>query len=357
MIRILIVEDSDVVSLLLKAIFESEPDMQVIGRAKDGGEAVRLTQKLKPDLVTMDIRMPIMDGFQATHLIMSTNAVPIVVISSGVDDEELKIAFRAIEEGALAVLEKPSGLNCAGFEAMRKEMIDTVRSMAEVKVVRRYGQNESIILEAAVQQRIKTHEIIAIGCSTGGPQALLTILTKLPAGFPVPIVVTQHISKGFIGGLVAWLQKNTLLPVVLAEDNQKLQPGVIYFAPDNFHLLIERSQEGLITKLSNAPEVNNFRPSATPLFKSVAETCKNRSIGVLLTGMGSDGADGLLAMRQMGSHTIVQDEASAVVYGMPGSAIALNAVDQVVQLQNMASYLMSLTKNAVADRYHFVGER
>lgn len=354
MIRILIVEDSDVVSLLLKTIFESEPDMQVIGRARDGREAVKLTQELNPDLVTMDIRMPIMDGFQATRLIMSTHAVPIVVISSSIDDEELKITFRAIEEGALAVLEKPLGLNHLGFEAVRKEMIDTLRSMAEVKVVRRYGHacrgGSSMSGAAVMAQHSKPYEIIAIGCSTGGPQALLTILTEFPREFPIPIVVAQHISKGFVSGLVAWLQENVSLQIRLATDGQKLQPDTVYFAPDNCHLLVERNQDGLIAKLSDTPAVNNFRPSATPLFRSVAETCKNQSVGVLLTGMGSDGAEGLLAMRQAGSHTIVQDEASAVVYGMPGSAIALNAVDQVVQLQDMASYLLSLVRNEHTDR-------
>lgn len=347
MIRILVVEDSDVVSLLLKTIFENEPDMMVIGQARDGREAVQLAHELKPDLITMDIRMPVMDGFEATQLIMSTHAVPIVVISSSVDDEELKITFRALEKGALAVLEKPRGPNHPEFEAMRREMIDTVRSMAEIRVFRRFSRDRATatdIFEAAIQQRTKAHEIIAIGCSTGGPQALQSIVSKLPLGFPTPIVITQHISKGFIGGLVAWLQGTTLLQVALAEDEQMLQPGTVYFAPDNAHLLVGRSRDGLVARLSDAPEMNGFRPSATPLFRSVAETCRNRSVGVLLTGMGSDGADGLLTMRQAGSHTIVQDEASSVVYGMPGSAIALHAVDQVVQLQNMAPYLLSLAR-------------
>jgi two-component system chemotaxis response regulator CheB len=347
MIRILIVEDSDVVSLLLKTILENEPDMQVIGRAKDGREAVQLAYELKPDLVTMDIRMPVLDGFEATRLIMATAAVPIVVVSSSVDDEELKITFRAIEEGALAVLEKPRGFTHPGFESMRKEMIDTIRAMAEVKVVQRYSPSSregAAIFEAAIQQRTKAYEIIAIGCSTGGPQALQTILSLLPQGFPVPIVITQHISRGFVGGLVAWLQGNTLLTVVLAQEGQELHPGVVYLAPDDYHLCIERGCDGLIARLKDGAEVNGFRPSATMLFKSVAETCRNKSVGVLLTGMGADGAEGLLSMRQTGAHTVVQDEASAVVYGMPGSAIALNAVDQVVQLQNMSAYLLSLAR-------------
>ncbi len=349
MIRILIVEDSSVVTLLLKTIFENEPDMHVIGQAKDGREAVQLTQELKPDLVTMDIRMPVMDGFEATRIIMSTNAVPIVVISSSVNDEELKITFRAIEEGALAVVEKPQGFNHPDFDAMRRELIDTIRSMAEVKVVRRIRhicKDESNIFEPVIQQPTKTHahEIIAIGCSTGGPQALLTLLSKLPLDFPIPIVITQHMSKGFIGGLATWLKGNTLLAVVVAEDNQSLIPSTIYFAPDNAHLKVGRNHNGLVTKLTTDAEVDGFRPSATQLLKSVAETCRDGGIGILLTGMGSDGAEGLLAMHNAGSHTIVQDEDSAIVYGMPGSAIALNAVDQVVKLEQMSSYLLGLVR-------------
>lgn len=347
MIRILIVEDSDVVSLLLKTIIDNEADMQVIGQARNGREAVQMAHDLKPDLVTMDIRMPVMDGFEATRLIMSTDAVPIVVISSSVDDEELKITFRAIEEGALAVIEKPMGFNHPRFEEMHRELIETVRSMAEVKVVQRierFSKDAVDIFEAAIQQRTKAHEIIAIGCSTGGPQALLAILSKLPLGFPIAIVVAQHISKGFIGGLVTWLRGNSLLNILVAEDNQPLLPGTVYFAPDNYHLHVVRGQNGLVTKLSEGVEVNGFKPSATPLFKSVAKTCNGRGVGVLLTGMGSDGAEGLLEMRQAGSHTLVQDEASAVVYGMPGAAIAIDAVDQVLQLDKMPSYLLSLAR-------------
>ena len=304
MIRILIVEDSDVVSLLLKTILENEPDMQVIGRAKDGREAVQLAYELKPDLVTMDIRMPVMDGFEATRLIMATAAVPIVVVSSSVDDEELKITFRAIEEGALAVLEKPRGFTHPGFESMRKEMIDTIRAMAEVKVVQCYSPSSregAAIFEAAIQQRTKAYEIIAISCSTGGPQALQTILSLLPQGFPVPIIITQHISRGFVGGLAAWLQGNTLLTVVLAQEGQELHPGVVYLAPDDYNLFIERGCDGLIARLKDGAEVNGFRPSATVLFKSVAETCRSKSVGVLLTGMGADGAEGLLSMWQTGA--------------------------------------------------------
>lgn len=345
MLRILIVEDSSVVALLLKAIFQQQPDMQVVGHAKNGREAVRLARELKPDVITMDIRMPEMDGFEATRMIMAGSPTPIVVVSSSVDDEELRITFRAIEEGALAVMEKPRGFTHPDFETIRRDLVDTVRAMSQVRLFRRVKVERpsgADIYETAIHPRTQAYELLAIGCSTGGPQALHQIFSLLPVGFPVPIVVTQHISRGFVGGLAAWLAENTLLKVKLAEQGEPLKAGTIYFAPDDQHLQVTRNNEGMAVNLSQGMSFNGFRPSASPMFKSVATTCQNRAIGALLTGMGVDGADGLLALRRAGSHTLVQDEASAVVYGMPGAAIALDAVDQVVALDNMPAYLSSI---------------
>lgn len=347
MLRILIIEDSSVVAMLLKAIFQQEADMQVVGHASDGREGVQMAHDLKPDVITMDIRMPVMDGFEATRMIMADNPTPIVVVSSSVDDEELRITFRAIEEGALAVMEKPRGFTHPDFEAIRRDLVDTVRAMAGVRMFRRHKferPRDVDIYETAIQQRTKAYELVAIGCSTGGPQVLQRILSLLPVGFPVPIVVTQHISKGFVGGLVAWLGGNTLLNVKLAAHGEALQAGTVYFAPDDCHLLVTRGPSGLTASLNQDAPCNGFRPSASPLFKSAAQTCKNRAVGLLLTGMGADGADGLLALRRAGGHTLVQDEESAVVYGMPGAAIALDAVDQVVALDKMPAYLSSIVR-------------
>lgn len=346
-LRILIIEDSSVVAMLLRAIFEKEPGMQVVGHARDGREGVRMAHDLKPDVITMDIRMPAMDGFEATRMIMADNPIPIVVISSSVDDEELRITFRAIEEGALAVMEKPRGFTHPDFEAIRRNLVDTVRAMAGVRMFRRYKpvRPEDVnIYETAIQQRTNAYELLAIGASTGGPQVLHNIFSLLPVGFPVPIVAAQHISKGFVGGLVAWLAGNTLLNVKLAEQGETLNAGTVYFAPDDCHLLVTRGASGLEASLNQDVEVNGFRPSASLLFKSVAQTCKNRAVGLLLTGMGRDGADGLLTLRRAGSHTVVQDEESAVVYGMPGAAIALDAVDQVVALDRIPAYLSSIVR-------------
>jgi len=344
--RILIAEDSDVVAMLLRAILDSEPDMEVIGRAHNGREAAHMVNELHPDLVTMDIRMPEMDGFEATRLIMSTRPTPIVVISSSVDDEELRITFRAIEEGALVVLEKPRGLTHPDFETIRREIVDMVRAMAEVKLVRRRLPTRPIPKPDSFASHEIQHpmarELVAIGISTGGPNVLRQLLGALPPAFPVPILVTQHISRGFLNGMVAWLRSNTLLEVKCAENGELLSAGTVYFAPESNHLLVGPSHQGLVARLYGDQPVNGFCPSATPMLKSVADVCGNKGVGLLMTGMGTDGAEGLLALRQRGGRTLVQDEESAIIYGMPGAAIALNAVDEVVKLDRLPAYLTAL---------------
>lgn len=346
MIRILIAEDSKTVALLLTSIFGAEPDMEVVGHASTGREAVTMANALKPSIVTMDIRMPDMDGFEATRMIMSTNPLPIVVISSSVNDIELKTTFRAIEEGALAVIEKPRGITHPEFEKIRVELVNTVRAMADVKVIRRYQARAQMkpvdIFETAIPQKTHAYQVVAIGCSTGGPQALQLILSNIPVGFPIPIVVAQHISRGFLGGLVEWLAGSTLLKVKIAQDGEGLNPGTVYFAPDDYHLLVRRGNGGLAAQLVQTPPVGGFRPSATPLLESVARVCGRTGVGALLTGMGADGAAGLLALREAYGHTFVQDAESVIVNGMPGSAIALGAAVSVVRLADTASYLHHL---------------
>ena len=347
MLRILIVEDSSVVAMLLKAIFEQEQDMQVVAHAKNGREGVQMAKELKPDVITMDIRMLGMDGFEATRMIMADNPTPIVVVSSSVDDEELRITFRAIEEGALAVMEKPCGHTLPDFEKIRRDLVDTVRVMAGVKLFsrKRLVQTKDVAVpERVIAQRANNYELLAIGCSTGGPQVLHQIFSLLPVNFPVPIVVTQHISKGFVGGLVAWLAGNTLLKVKLAVQGEVLKAGTVYFAPDDQHLLVTRAGAELKVSLNQDAPCNGFRPSVSAMFKSIAQSCNGHAVGALLTGMGVDGADGLLALRQAGSHTVVQDEASAVVYGMPGAAIALDAVDQRVEADKLSAYFSRLVR-------------
>ena len=349
MIRILIVDDSPVVTMMLKAIFEEQPDMEVIGSAHNGQDAVSKVANLQPDLVTMDIQMPVMDGLEATREIMSKHPVPIIVVSSAVAGKDAQTSFKAIEEGALWVIEKPPGISHPNFDLIRRELVDTARAMAGMKLVKRKNVTNRISsppVNLSVPSKPKLNvgncDLVAVGCSTGGPQALQKIISRLPADFSLPVLVVQHISNGFTAGMVAWLQTNSALTLKVAEDGEPLQSGTIYFAPDDEHLLIKRSKTNLTACLDRGPAVNRFRPSATPLLDSVAHCCPRAAIGVLLTGMGNDGAQGLLAMRKAGCHTIVQDKESSVVFGMPHAALELEAVDEIVELDKMADYLVSV---------------
>ena len=341
MIRILIVEDSEVIALLLTAIIQNASDMEVIGRAKTGQEAIEMARILNPDLITMDIRMPVMDGLTAIAQIMSTRPKPIVVISSHVDDE-LQISFKAIDCGALAVLEKPSGFNNPDFETIQSEIVNTIRAMEEVKLVkRRIFAPPSINSQPVPSVPCRTYKLVVIGSSTGGPQALKQILSTLPENFPLPIVVTQHISAGFIEGLASWLNDNTPLNVKTALAHEFLQPRTVYLAPDNCHCMIHKSLSGYEIFLSHTNPVNGFRPSVTTLFNSAAAICPQQSIGIILSGMGSDGAEGMRAMFERQCLTIAQDENSSIVFGMPAAAIALNGVSKVLSLETIAQFLIA----------------
>lgn len=325
--------------------------MQVIACAKNGKEAVEMAARLKPNLITMDIHMPVMDGFDAIRLIMAQCPTPIVVISSRLQDNEIRATCEALDAGALSVLEKPMNVNSPAFSKIKKHMVDTIRNMAEIKVItRRFYKSlpqKSLAFSAPLKEiKNRNYEIIAIGTSVGGPQALKAILTKLPANFPVPVVVVQHMTPGFIEGFTHWLNENTELKIKNAENSELLSNGTVYFAPDNFHLTVKRNQGKLHACLVKEEAVSGFCPSATKLLQSVANVCGKNSIGVLLTGMGSDGAQGLLELKKAHGHTFVQDEKSAVVWGMAGVADSLGAVDRIVELDQMARYLIDLVMPA-----------
>ena len=344
MIRIVIIEDSNVVANLLKIIIEQQPDMQVIGHAANGRDGVRMVAELRPDLVTMDIRMPEMDGFEATREIMHNHPVPIVVVSSAVNDLELRTTFRAIEEGALWVIEKPPAIDAPGFEKIRRDLIDTLRAMATVPVMRKRHRDSAFCTRpAAPAGRIRAYEIVVVGTSTGGPKALADLLHTLPGHFPLPIVVVQHISPGFVSGLAVWLQEQTRLRVKLAENNEALLPGTVYIAPDGQHLEVHRAAARLQARFRAGHKDSVFCPAINPLFESTAHSCGHNAIGLLMTGMGCDGATGLLALRRSGSHTLAQDPADCSVSSMPQAALGLEAVDEVARIDELGQKLVSLT--------------
>jgi len=337
MINVLIVDDSPVVREFLIHVLGSDPQIRVIGTAANGEEALEAAGRKKPDVITMDIHMPKMDGFEATRRIMETSPVPIIIVSGSSTTDEVATAFHALEMGALTVVPKPNGLGHAEYETTARELVQTVKLMSEVKVVKRWARQSRAATTAprpapAGETAIKhAHpariELVAIGASTGGPQVLHTILSALPGDFPAPVLVVQHIANGFLQGLVEWLAGTCALPVCIAQHNMSLQPGQVYVAPDGLQMGVR--QGGIINLFPGEPE-DGHRPSVTYLFRSVAEVYGRNAVGILLTGMGKDGAEGLKRMKERGAVTIAQDERTSIVHGMPGEAINQDAVMYVL---------------------------
>lgn len=340
MIRVLVVDDSATVRELLLKILQSDPELQVVGTARDGQEAVQLAQQLRPDVITMDIRMPRMDGFQATKQIMQHTPTPIVVVSASVESEELKITFNAIRAGALTVVEKPRGPLGPGFETIQEQLVTMVKLMSEVKVVRRWGTGTLGRLHPVPRRGIDVQTaLVAIAASTGGPAALHQVLGALPTDFPVPVLVVQHIAHGFCQGMVDWLEGATKLRVETARQGDDLRGGRVLVAPDDRHLLVTPDRRVLLRPRESG---DGLCPSADALFDSVAQVYGRKALGVILTGMGRDGVEGLKRLRGRGGRVLAQDEESCVVFGMPKEAIAAGLVDKVVSLERMAAVIAEM---------------
>jgi two-component system, chemotaxis family, protein-glutamate methylesterase/glutaminase len=341
MLRVLVVDDSEVARRLLVSVLGGADGLGVVGEAASGTEAVELAGRLRPDVITMDVQMPGMDGLETTRRIMEQHPAPIVVVSGGHDPDDLAHSLRALDAGALAALRKPRGPTDPGFETEAAELVRTVRLMAEVKVFRRRPAAAPPTAapagptgHGAPPKRRHPAELVAVGASTGGPAALAAVLRALPAATPVPILVVQHITPGFDAALTTWLDETTPLSVSLAADGQPPAAGQVLIAPAGSHLGL--SAAGRV-ELNQGPPVAGHRPSATHLFASVARVFGSRGVGVVLTGMGSDGAAGLLALRRAGGTALAQDQASCVVPGMPAAAVAAGAVDEVVPLDRLGA--------------------
>jgi two-component system chemotaxis response regulator CheB len=309
-------------------------------------------ERLKPDIIVMDVHMPRMNGFEATHQIMERAPTPIVIVSASISREEVAMTFEALKAGALTVVDKPGGPDHPRHAESARRLVETVRLMAEVKVVRRRpkvrGQGSGVRgwKELTIPQpptpipRVdRKVRVITIGASTGGPQALAEILRELPSQVEAPILVVQHIAPGFTAGLVEWLSQGTRLAVKLAEPGESVRPGTVYFAPEGSQMGV--TKEGRI-RLTKEPAEDGFCPSATYLFQSVAEAYGRSAIGILLTGMGRDGAAGLRKLREAGGVTIAQDKESSVIFGMPAEAVRLGAAEYVLSLARISGAIRSL---------------
>lgn len=351
MINVLVVEDSPVAREFLVYILGSDSDIRVVGTANNGEEAIDAVKRYCPDVITMDIHMPIMDGLEATRRIMETVPTPIVIVSGSADTHENTKMFRAMEAGALAVLVRPTGIGHPNHESEAKELVQTVKLMSEVKVVRRWPQSRRIPgLPQVTKERLDKErldkpakiKVIAIGASTGGPPALQTILAMLPKDLPVPVLVVQHMATGFIHSFVEWLAQSSSLPVHVAMHGEHLVPGHVYVAPDEFQMKI--AYGGIVALTKDAPE-NGLRPSVSYLFRSLAQVYGGDTVACLLTGMGRDGADELRVLKGKGAITFAQDKDSSVVHGMPGEAIRLDAATYILAPDRIAGVLASLVNN------------
>jgi two-component system chemotaxis response regulator CheB len=337
-LKILIVDDSRTTRHLMVQLISMTSDMAVVGEADDGRQAIDLTAQLGPDVILMDVVMPQMDGLEATRRIMQTCPTPIVLVSSSLATLETDIAFRAIKAGALTVLPRPSMSN---LEDDMRNLFNTLRAMAAVQVIHHWQPNRVAQTLPPSRQVVNARpEIVAIAASTGGPAALSEILWNLPVGFDLPVVIVQHISADFVPSLVGWFNHVSKLPVQIARHGGRPSPGVVYVAPGNGHLRISDQRTFVI---SQTPGSARFMPSGDIMLESVARAYGEHAVGVVLTGMGDDGAQGLQAMHRAGAFTIAQDEATSVVFGMPGEAIRLGAARQILPLSRITQVLASLS--------------
>ena len=364
LIKVLLIDDSPIALTILGRILSTAPDIQVVGTAKDGKEGLALVQKLKPNVICVDLHMPVMDGYEFTKEVMSRFPKPILVVSVSVQEGFTNI-FKLLQAGAVDVFAKPrSGIE-SEYDKRALELISKVRMVAGVVPIRRRGgaQISEIGLPSANLEKSKTQiskseiRIIAIGASTGGPQALQTILSQLPANFPLPIICVQHIGSEFATGFIEWLATQCRIKVKFAQTGEFPASGTVYFPEAESHLKVDA--EGRFFSTSE-PLYDGHRPSITVTMRSIADYYKNDVMAILLTGMGRDGAEGMLSVLRTGGITIAQDENSSIVFGMPKAAIEIGAAkyvlspEEIVKILNqvgMTNGLMKSIKNKRGDNY------
>jgi two-component system, chemotaxis family, protein-glutamate methylesterase/glutaminase len=339
-IRVLIIEDSKVMRQFLEHIIGLDPRLEIAASVESAEEALRILDRVAPDVISMDIRLPGMNGLEATRRIMAERPTPIVVVSASVEREDLQITINALEAGALSVLEKPLGTSTSEYEALAERLCTQLAIMSAVKVFRR---RTAAISTPRVKQRIipnpGPYRMLGIVCSTGGPSALVQLLGGLGSDFPLPIALVQHITSSFLVGFADWLQSICPFSVVMVRDRVVPVRGCVYMSAPDLHL---RVGDGYL-QVDDSDPVCGMRPSGTVLFECMAKNLGAGALGVLLTGMGDDGASGLLEIRKRGGHTIAEDESTAVVYGMPAQAVRLGAVCESLPLPAIAPRILDLT--------------
>ncbi|HUX26451.1 MAG TPA: chemotaxis-specific protein-glutamate methyltransferase CheB, partial [Burkholderiales bacterium] len=352
-IRVLVVDDSPVSIEIIRRLLATAPEIEVVGTASNGVEALELIPRVRPDVICTDLHMPKMDGLELTRVVMTQNPLPILVLSVSVRAEQEHNIFQMLEAGALDILAKPRGGLESDFGIIAHDLITKIRILSGVKVIGRRGAAGK-----ATTQPIPTlpslvpvtvPRIVGIGASTGGPQALEAVLKNLPPDYPLPLLCVQHIAEGFMHGLVEWLARSCRIRVSTAVEGAQPLPGNAYFPPNDRHL--EIGNAGTF-RCSSALPFSGHRPSVDIAFSSLARRYGASAVGVLLTGMGRDGAQGMFDIAHAGGLTIAQDEKSSVVFGMPKRAIELGAARHVLPLEQIGPALCAIgVRQAPRDQF------
>ncbi len=324
----LIVDDVKVIREALTAILSSDNEIEIIGTAENGKEAIEKTEALNPDFITMDLRMPVMNGLKAMYRIMKRHPTPILVVS---DIKDSHVAFKALSIGAVDIISK-SDLSMEKME----DLIRKVKTLSKTKISKKIIFDDEGKIKSPKTPKATQKQIIAIAGSTGGPSALTKILSNISAEFNCPIVVAQHMADGFVPGFVKWLNKTSKLNAKEGEEGETIVPGKVYLSPTSKNMEI---CEGGKIKLSTRKTSGTFKPSCNILLSSVASTYRETSVGIILTGAGNDGVDGIMQIKKNNGTTVAQDEKTSLVFGMAKEAINLEGIDQILPLQEIAPYL------------------
>jgi len=370
-IKVLIVEDSPTIAAILRRLIESDPNLQVVGVATNGAEAIRLAARHRPQVITMDVNMPQMSGLEATEYIMAHTPTPILVLTASLGSQDVDLSFKMLSAGALEIIEKPAAED---WEKAGKRLLERLKLLSRIKVITHLRGKSRTTSDLLVQPRLITpteveaglihppptsnfkplvpnpgllnsrFKILGVAASTGGPPALARLFKELPASFPLPILLVQHIPAGFSTGLAEWLNNETALKVKNALEGEIPQPGTIYLSTDDNHLTVNPYGQ---LHLDNSPARFSLRPSADLTFESMARTWPGETLAVILTGMGRDGTEGMYFLKQGGGYNIAQDETSCVIFGMPKSAIERGVIDKILPLSEIASFLKEIVKMPV----------
>ena len=328
--KVLLVDDSALVRNILKEVFRNEKNITVVGEAANGQIAVEKNRELRPDLIIMDLNMPKMDGLEAIKRIMEDQPTAIIVLSNILDATN---SYKSINYGAVEVMKKP-GIDRFNDPEFLREFMKKLHTIGELKISR-LEDSPALVQPADLHET--RFRLVVIGASTGGPAAIRTILRKIPAGLPLCFALVQHLESGFDKSFTQWLGESSHMPVVLASENKKLENGKLFVAPTDKHLVIRDN----VFSLDDGERVLNQKPSVDVLFRSAARELHENVIGVLLTGMGSDGAEGCVAIKKAGGITIVQDQKTSTIFGMPKAAIEKNAATRVLPLDDIPVQILN----------------